>query len=134
MIFYWTILFFILAISVIFCIYFFLEHNKAKKENKLILSELISEKKKPLIIWKINKYKKEELSLLLSNPEVLELLMSITEYNIAKKTDTLRFLNNWQTTEYKVWYIDCLHESHLFFYKLREKIKDKEDKIPKNLV
>jgi hypothetical protein len=58
-------------------------------------------------------------------------LMDIFEYKIAIKTDTIRSLED---TNRKVWYLDCLHETYLYFYQLKQKLNKKEDKIWQNLV
>jgi hypothetical protein len=75
---------------------------------------------------KITKYEEEELNLLFSNPEVIDLLIRIYEFKIFKKTDSIRSLEN---TEQKVGHLDCLHESHLFFYKLKQKLNKKIEKV-----
>lgn len=106
-------------------------YKKVNKTNKELLSELIEAKKSPIIIWSITKYNESELKLLLSNPEVIDLLLKIFEYRIATKTDTIRSLED---TDRKVWYLDCLHETYLYFYQLKQKNTKKEQKIWQDLI
>lgn len=106
-------------------------YKKVNKTNKELLSELIEAKKSPIIIWSITKYNESELKLLLSNPEVIDLLLKIFEYRIATKTDTIRSLED---TDRKVWYLDCLHETYLYFYQLKQKNSKKEQKIWQDLI
>lgn len=106
-------------------------YKKVNKTNKELLSELIETKKSPIIIWSITKYNESELKLLLSNPEVIDLLLKIFEYRIATKTDTIRSLED---TDRKVWYLDCLHETYLYFYQLKQKNSKKEQKIWQDLI
>lgn len=103
----------------------------SKKINKTITNELINSKKPQIIMWKITKYKEEELDLLLSNPDVIDLLVRIFEYKVAIKTDSIRSL---EATERKVWYLDCLHENRLFFLKLKNDLEKKKEKIWQELV
>ena len=129
---YWIIFLIILVLWLAgLCIYLFLESQRIKKLNTTLTQEVVETKKAPIIIGKITKYKEEELTLLLSNPEVITLLMDIFEYKIAIKTDTIRSLED---TDRKVWYLDCLHETYLYFYQLKQKLNKKEDKIWQNLV
>lgn len=129
---YWIIFLIILVLWLVgVCIYLFLTLQRIKKLNTTLTQEVVETKKAPIIIGKITKYKEEELTLLLSNPEVITLLMDIFEYKIAVKTDTIRSLED---TDRKVWYLDCLHETHSYFYQLKKKLSKKEDKIWQSLV
>ena len=112
-------------------VYLLLSIQRIKLLNTTLTQEVVETKKAPIIIGKIDKYKEEELTLLLSNPEVISLLMDIFEYKIAIKTDSIRSLTD---TEKKVWYLDCLHETYLYFYQLKQKLNKKEDKIWQTLV
>lgn len=129
---YWII--FLIFISFwlwVLSIFLYIDLQKLKKLNTTLTSEVVETKKAPIIIGKITKYKEDELTLLLSNPEIITLLMDIFEYKIAIKTDTIRSLED---TNRKVWYLDCLHETYLYFYQLKQKLNKKEDKIWQNLV
>lgn len=123
----------ILLLLILFIIIWigFSVYKKVNKTNKELLSELIETKKSPIIIWSITKYNESELKLLLSNPEVIDLLLKIFEYRIATKTDTIRSLED---TDRKVWYLDCLHETYLYFYQLKQKNSKKEQKIWQDLI
>jgi len=129
---YWIIFLAILCLlSIGASVYLFLENRKINNLNTVLTSEVVESKKSPIIIWSITKYKDEELNILLSNPECIELLLSIFEYKIAIKTDSIRSLED---TDRKVWHLDCLHETHLFFHQLKSKLRKKEDKVWQNLV
>lgn len=129
---YWIIFLIILVLWLTgISIYLFLNIQRIKKLNTTLTSEVVETKKAPIIIGKITKYKEEELTLLLSNPDIIDLLIRIYEHKIFMKTDSIRSLEG---TEKKVWHLDCLHESHLYFYKLKQKLNKKEDKIWNNLV
>lgn len=112
-------------------IYLFLLIKKSKKLTQALNDEVVKTKKAPIIIGEITKYKEEELTLLLSNPEIIQLMMDIFKYKIAIKTDTIRSLDD---TARKVWHLDCLHETYLYFYQLQQKLNKKEDKTWKDLV
>lgn len=124
---YWIII----AILVILLAWIALYARKLHKLNSALTNEVVKTKQTPIIIWKLDKYKEEELELLLSNPEIIDLLVRIYEYKIFMKTDSIRSLEN---TEEKVWFLNCLHSEHLFFYKLKEKLKKKKDKVWQSLV
>lgn len=117
MILYWIIITLIIVMWIITFLLF-----KLKKLNWALTSEVIKSKQTPIIIWKLNRYKESDLHLLLSNPDVIDLLLQIFEYKIAIKTDSIRSLEG---TERKVWYLDCLHETHLYFDKLKQKLTKK---------
>jgi len=126
---YWIILLIIwLWITVVLLV---LNNRTIKKLNKVLTAEVVSTKTAPILIWSIEKHKEEELDLLLSNPDIIDLILKIFEFKIAIKTDTIRDLKD---TERKVWYLDCLHETHLYFYKLKQKLVKKEKKAWANLV
>jgi len=128
---YWIIFLIFLSFWLIgISVYLFLNIQKIKKLNAVLTAEVVETKKAPIIIGNFTKYR-EDVTLLLSNPEVIQVLMDIFEYKIAIKTDTIRSL---EEVERKVWYLDCLHETHLYFYKLKQKLNKKEDKTWNNLV
>lgn len=127
MMFFWIT---IIILVVLFILSLFFTY-RFYKLNKTLTEELVNTKVKPIIIWKLTKYSDEELKLLLTNPEVIDLLMKIFEYQIAKHTDSIRTL---EWTEEKVGYVNCLHVQHLFFYKLKQQLQDKKKKAWQNLV
>jgi len=129
---YWIILLISTVIWLWIAVVLLILNNKTlKKLNDTLTTEVVKTKKAPIIIWRITKYEDKELDLLLSNPDLIDLLLKIFEYKIAKKTDTIRELKD---TEKKVWYLDCLHETHLYFYKLKQKLNKKWAKGWANLV
>lgn len=100
--------------------------------NKRLTTELINSKTPQIIIWKITEFKDKEFDLLLANPEIIDLLIKFYEYKIFTKTDSIRTLEN---TQEKVWYLNCLHEIHFIFSKLKFKLNKKEkEKIWQKLV
>ncbi len=129
----YLILFLIIVIFLLLGISFYLfsSMQKLKLLNTALTKEVVETKKTPIIIWSLTKYKEEELVLLLSNPEIIDLLLRVFEYKIAVKTDTIRSLED---TARKVWYLDCLHETHLYFYQLKQKLKKKDEKIWQDLI
>jgi hypothetical protein len=124
MIFYWIITTIAIAIESWYL-------YKTNKLNTIIKDELVKSKNPQIVLWVITKYKEEDLKLLLSNEDIIDLLMSIFQYKIAVKTDWIRSLDD---TARKVWYLDCLHEMYLFFYKMKESLKEKKEKTWNNLV
>ena len=104
---------------------------KLKILNTALQNELVKTKQQPIIIWKVTKYQEKDLDIFLHNIDIVELLISIYEYKIFKKTDTIR---NEEDIQKKIWYLDWLHEMHLFFYKMKQKIYKKDTKTWQNLV
>ncbi len=104
---------------------------KTNKLNTILKDQLVKSKAPQITLWVITKYKESDLELLLSNPDILDLLMSIFQWRIAIKTDGIRSLEN---TAEKVWFLNCLHEDYLFFYKLKEKLKKKDEKKWNSLI
>lgn len=89
--------------------------KKLRKENEELKNELNKSLNNIFIIWVINKYTKEDLQKIWSDKEVIKSILKYLEYNIAKSTDKIRNLNDWISTEQKIWYINCLHEIYIFF-------------------
>lgn len=121
------IIFWLLGVS----FYLFSSMQKIKLLNTALTTEVVETKKAPIIIWSITKYKESDLILLLSNPELIDLLLKVFEFKIAVKTDSIRSLED---TARKVGYLDCLHETHLYFYQLKQKLKKKDEKIWQDLI
>lgn len=46
---------------------------------------MIKDKKKPITIWFITKYSDKDIDLLLRNEEIIDLILRIYEFKIAKK-------------------------------------------------
>lgn len=124
---YWIlIIIFLIIISII-------SYNlwKLSKRNKILIDEMIKDKKKPITIWFITKYSDKDIDLLLRNEEIIDLILRIYEFKIAKKTDSIRSL---EQTELKVWHLNWLWEMHNFFHQLKLKLNKKEDKTWHDLV
>lgn len=131
----WIMIYWIISILVFFLVISIIILFKKNKElrllNKTLTDNVVEAKTAPILIWKVTKYKEEDLNILLTNPEVVDLLISIFEYKIFIKTDSIR---SSEDTEKKIWFLDALHEMHLFFYKLKQKLNKKNNKIWQNLV
>ena len=121
-------IYWILVIIIIIASWFLYKYYKL---NKTLTTELINSKTPKIIIWKINEFRDSEFDLLLWNPEIIDLLIKFYEYKIFMKTDSIRTLEN---TQEKVWYLNCLHELHFVFSKLKLKLNKKEEKIWQKLV
>ena len=124
-------IYWILALIILLLIWIIVYLWNFKKLNNVLTEEVLKTKQNPIIIGKVTKYKEQDLDLLLSNPEVIDLLISIYEYKIFVKTDSIR---SSEDTEKKIWYLDALHEMHLFFYKIKQKLNKKENKVWQSLV
>lgn len=129
---FWTILLVVTIIWLLIMVtLLILKNKKLKKLNITITDEIVKTKQQPIIIGKLDKYKEEELEILLSNPDIIDLLVRIYEYKIFMKTDSIRSLDE---TEKKVWFLNCLHSEHLFFYKLQQKLNKKKEKVWQSLI
>ena len=114
------------------------KHNKEteKHYNEInILNEtLVEEMNRPLAIWIISKHTEENIAFLKSNKEVLKTLMIYFEYQIAVKTDFMRNISTEVSSEEKAGYLNALHETHLFLYKLVNEVKPKTEYSGKDIV
>ena len=124
-------IYWILALIILLLIWIIVYLWHFKKLNNVLTEEILKTKQNPIMIGKVTKYKEQDLDLFLSNPEVIDLLISIYEYKIFVKTDSIR---SSEDTEKKIWYLDALHEMHLFFYKIKQKLNKKENKVWQSLV
>ncbi len=124
-------IYWILALIILLLIWIIIYLWNLKKLNIILTEEILKTKQNPIMIWKVTKYKEEDLDLLLNNPDVIDLLISIHEYKIFVKTDSIR---SSEETEKKIWYLDALHEMHLFFYKMKQKLNKKENKVWQSLL
>jgi len=112
-------------VFIIFCfIWYFL--YKTYKKNKILVNEILRVSQNKVIIWVVTKYKQEDIERLKASPDYIKIILKYIEYNIAKKTDIIRNLQDWISTEQKVWYLNCLHENYIFFNKLLSE-KDEDD-------
>lgn len=107
-----------------------LEHQK--DNNSLISDELIKEKTKRILIWKIVKPSDDMITSILWQEEICDILISFLEYKIAVKTDSIRSM---EKTEEKIWRVNELHELLAYFDKVKreapnlmKKIKEREEK------
>lgn len=134
----WIFLIISMFLNIGFFVFLFIyikKNNKNRIYNEQVTKELIETKKKPIIIWLVSRYKEEELELLLKNPEVLDLLLRIFEYKIAIKTDSIR--RPWKessSVDEKIGFVNCLHETHLMFYNLKQKLNKDTQKNLTNLI
>lgn len=124
-------IYWILALIILLLIWIIVYLWNFKKLNNVLTEEILKTKQNPIMIGKVTKYKEQDLDILLSNPEVIDLLISIYEYKIFVKTDSIR---SSEDTEKKIWHLDALHEMHLFFYKIKQKLNKKENKVWQSLV
>jgi hypothetical protein len=64
--------------------------------------------------------------LLKKQSDAIKLVLKYLAYQIALRTDMIRNLNDWQSIEEKIWYVNALHHLYLFFYKLDRRVEEKE--------
>lgn len=121
-----------LIIQGYFCYRLFKKLEHQNKNNELISDELIEEKTKRVLIWKIVKPNDDMITSVLWKEEICDVIISFLEYRIASKTDSIRSM---EKVEEKIWRVNELHELLLYFDKakkdapnLMKKIKEKEDK------
>ena len=122
----WIIVALIILLSLVVYNYkLVLESNKAtiNKLNETLIEWL----NKPMVIWIISKYSEEDITLMKANKEVVWAIMKYLEYQIAVKTDLVRNMQTDLSTEEKIWYLNSLHETHLFLYKIFHEQKKKEE-------
>jgi len=115
MIFLWIIILFLLIINW-YLIYQFL---KIKKINKELLNEVIEDKKKPIMLGKVSAFTNKDLKLIKENPTILDILIKIFEYKIAKKNDEVRREKWMENINQRIWELNNLYDIHLFFYKIK---------------
>lgn len=127
-----TLLIVFLIIQGYFCYRLFKKLEHQNKNNELISDELIEEKTKRVLIWKIVKPNDDIITSILWQEEICDVIISFLEYRIASKTDSIRSM---EKVEEKIWRVNELHELLLYFDKakkdapnLMKKIKEKEDK------
>ena len=121
-----------LIIQGYFCYRLFKKLEHQNKNNELISDELIEEKTKRVLIWKIVKPNDDIITSILWQEEICDVIISFLEYRIASKTDSIRSM---EKVEEKIWRVNELHELLLYFDKakkdapnLMKKIKEEEDK------
>ncbi len=110
----------------------FKKFERQKDNNSLISDELIKEKTKRMLIWKITKPSDDVIMSILWQEEICDTLISFFEYKIAVKTDSIRSI---ERTEEKIWRVNELHELLAYFDKVKreapnlmKKIKEREEK------
>ena len=103
------------------------------REEKL-KTQFIENANKGISIWIINKYTENDINLLWANKDLLLTIMKYFEYQIAIKTDLLRINTDKNSFLEKQGFVNCLHESHTFFYKLYHKKPKKEEKKGQDLI
>jgi len=108
--------------------------KREKTEKTDIQNELINTLWKPFIIGKITKYTQKEIDALGKNHEFVDIVMKYLEYEIAINTDKMRSLSDWKSWAEKAWYLNALHATYLFFFKLKNKKPKKQWYTWKELV
>lgn len=133
-----VLLIFIVLLIALSCTLVYLNYLLFKKlerkesDNKIISDELIKEKTKRMLIWKITKPSDDVIMSILWQEEVCDTIISFIEYKIAVKTDSIRSI---ERTEEKIWRVNELHELLAYFDKVKreapnlmKKIKEREEK------
>jgi len=107
----WSLLIIILVMS-----YFLYKMSKTISK---LNSIFIEKEKQPTILWKVEFLNKEELFMIRSDVNILDKIIKLYEYKVAKFNDILRKSNK-EDLERNIWWLNCLYEQHLWFYKMRE--------------
>jgi len=111
----------ILIVVLLLLIWYLLYKNiKITKVNTQLTNKIIEDQKRPIFLWTVNSFTQKDLARLQEIPEILEVLIKIFEYKIAKQNDFVRFSKWEEETNKNIGWLNALYDTHLFFYKLKQ--------------